>query len=178
MDNNSLFHLHQSVQEEKMEFLYKGVVNEDVVNAILEIIKKKFQELEIEYSLRKKIYNIAVECLENINDHRADGEESDSIFVIGKQEEVFYIGTGNFIDSYVSTTLSRGLEKINSLDREGLKILYKQKIKNEVNNNSNDAGIGLIDIAIKANSKLEYRINPFDDDRDFFALNVKIKLAS
>jgi len=173
-DNKSLFSLHRSVVEEHMEFLYKGHITSDVVNVLLEIVKKKFQEFKIEYSLRKKIYNIAVECLENISDHGVSSSGRDSIFIIGKLEGLFFIGTGNIIQKSITDKLENSLDKINGLDRDGLKMLYKATISEQLDSDSNDVGLGLIDIALKANNKIEYQIKPVNEDQDFFSFQVKI----
>ena len=173
-DNQSLFNLHRSVIEEQMEFLYKGNITADVVNILLEIVKKKFNEFKIDYSLRKKIYNVAVECLENISDHGLSGHDRDSIFLIGKLDGVFLIGTGNVINKSVAASLENSLNKINRLDRAGLKLIYKETISEQLGSDSNDVGLGLIDIAMKSNNKIDYQIKPVDGDQDFFSFQVKI----
>lgn len=173
-DNKSLFSLHRSVIEEHMEFLYKGRIDDDIVNVLLEIVKKKFHEFKIDYSLRKKIYNIAVECLENISDHGVPNSEKDSIFVIGTVDDEFFIGTGNIISKDLTAELETSLNKINDLDRDGLKSLYKEIIINQIDSDSNDVGLGLIDIALKANNKIDYQIKPVDDKQDFFSFQVKV----
>ena len=173
-DNKSLFSLHRSVIEEHMEFLFKGHIKSDVVNILLEIVKKKFQEFKIEYSLRKKIYNIAVECLENVSDHGVSNSKRDSIFIIGKLEGSFFIGTGNIINKDLTKKLENSLNRINGLDRGGLKRLYKDTLSNQINSNSNDVGLGLIDIALKANNNIDYQIKSIDENQDFFSFQVKI----
>ena len=115
-DNQSLFTLHRSIIKERMEFLYKGNITVDVVNVLLQIVKNKFSEFKIDYSLQKKIYNIAVECLENVSGHGISGSDIDSIFLIGKVDGVFFIGTGNIIDKSVTNSLENSLNKINALN--------------------------------------------------------------
>ena len=175
-DNHSLFNLHRSIINEHMEFLYKGNITVDVVNILLQIVKNKFNEFKIDYSLQKRIYNIAVECLENVSDHGVSGSDIDSIFLIGKVDGVFIIGTGNIINNNVTNSLESSLNKINTLDREGLKLIYKEKMTEQLGSDSNDAGLGLIDIALKANNKLDYQINPVNAGQDFFSFQVKINL--
>ncbi|MDG2228263.1 MAG: SiaB family protein kinase [Flavobacteriales bacterium] len=175
-DNHSLFNLHRSIIKEHMEFLYKGNITVDVVNILLQIVKNKFNEFKIDYSLQKRIYNIAVECLENVSDHGVSGSDIDSIFLIGKVDGVFIIGTGNIINNNVTNSLGSSLNKINTLDREGLKLIYKEKMTEQLGSDSNDAGLGLIDIALKANNKLDYQINPVNAGQDFFSFQVKINL--
>ena len=171
-DNQSLFNLHRSIIKEHMEFLYKGNITADVVNILLEIVKNKFSEFKMDYSLQKRIYNIAVECLE----HGVSGSDIDSIFLIGKVEGVFFIGTGNIINKDVTNSLESSLNKINTLDRDGLKSIYKETMTEQLESDSNDVGLGLIDIALKANNKIDYQINPVNDDQDFFSFQVKINL--
>lgn len=174
IDNKSLYNIHQSVVKEQMEFLYKGHITDEIINVLLEIVKKKFSEFKIDYSLRKKIYNIGVECLENIRDHGVKHSGEDSIFIIGTTGEVFYLGTGNVVTKQVSSSMKSRLEKINGLDRNGLKELYRSVIKSELNSNDNDVGLGLIDIAIKANNKIEYQFSSVNDEHDFLSFQVKI----
>ena len=157
-----------------MEFLYKGNITVDVVNILLEIVKNKFSEFKIDYSLQKRIYNIAVECLENVSDYGVFGSDIDSIFLIGKVDGVFFIGTGNIINKNVTNSLESSLNKINALDREGLKLTYKETIAQQLGSDSNDVGLGLIDIALKANNKIDYQIKPVNDTQDFFSFQVKI----
>ena len=173
-DNQSLFNLHRSIIEEHMDFLYKGNITTDVVNIFLEIVKKKFSEFKIDYSLQKRIYNIAVECLENVCDHGLSGGDIDSIFLIGKLDGIFFIGTGNIINKDVTNSLESSLNKINALDREGLKLIYKDTIAQQLGSDSNDVGLGLIDIALKAKNKIDYQIKPVNDTQDFFSFQVKI----
>lgn len=174
LDNVSLFNIHQSVVKEHMEFLYKGQINDEIINVLLEIIKKKFADLKIDYSLRKKIYNIGVECLENIRDHGIGNTSHDSIFIIGSTGKEFFIGTGNVVNKMISKGISEKLEKINNLDKEGLKNLYKSVLNDEVNSNDNDVGLGLIDIAMKANSKINHQLRSVSDEHDFLSFQVKI----
>ena len=175
-DNQSLFNLHRSIIKENMEFLYKGNITVAVVNVLLQIVKNKFSEFKIDYSLQKKIYNIAVECLENVSDHGIPGSDIDSIFLIGKVDGLFFIGTGNIINKNVTNSLVSSLNKINTLDRDGLKSIYKETMTEQLGSNSNDVGLGLIDIALKANNKIDYKINPVNDAQDFFSFQVKINL--
>ena len=175
-DNQSLFNLHRSIIEDHMEFLYKGDITVDVVNILLEIVKNKFSEFNIDYSLQKRIYNIAVECLENVCDHGLSGGDIDSIFLIGKLDGVFLIATGNIINKNVTNSLESSLNKINALDRVGLKLIYKETIAQQLESDSNDVGLGLIDIALKANNKIDYQIKPVNDNQDFFSFQVKINL--
>ena len=66
------------------------------------------------------------------------------------------------------------LEKINSLDKDGLKMLYKQQIKEGRLSNKGGAGLGFIDIAKKTGNKLYYNFLSINDEYSFFVFTSKI----
>jgi hypothetical protein len=48
---------------------YKGSITSDLINDILEAVEKKLEEANAESRLRKKIYNVLVESLQNLFHH-------------------------------------------------------------------------------------------------------------
>jgi hypothetical protein len=70
--------------------------------------------------------------------------------------------------------LQSRIEDINSLSPEGLKERYKQVLNNGNISNKGGAGLGIIDIARKSGSKLEYKFNHHNDSLSFFSLTVRI----
>jgi len=178
LDNKSLFELHSTVQTENVDFLYKGVISVEVVNELLKIVKKKFNAIYIDYSLRKKIYNIAVECLENITQHSKNGGPEDSIFIIGVEREIFFIGAGNYVTDNDAINLGSQLNLIQGKSKDQLKTMYRKKMTSQVEDLSNNAGLGLLDIAIKSGNSIDYSLHQTNPDEHFFTMQVQIKLAS
>jgi len=66
------------------------------------------------------------------------------------------------------------LEEINSLDKEGLKQLYKKQMREGRLSDKGGAGLGFIDIARKTGNKLEYHFLPIDETSSFFLLSSSI----
>ncbi len=50
------------------------------------------------------------------------------------------------------------MEQINNLDKDGLKDLYKEIIKNTTISEKGGAGLGFVDMARKSGQPLEYSI--------------------
>ena len=48
---------------------YKGSITSELINDILEGVEKKLEEADADSKLRKKIYNILVESLQNLFHH-------------------------------------------------------------------------------------------------------------
>ena len=68
--------------------------------------------------------------------------------------------------------LKKTLEHINSLDKEGLKDLYKEIIKNTTISDKGGAGLGFVDMARKSGQKLLYEFPEMSPDYHFFCLKV------
>jgi hypothetical protein len=66
------------------------------------------------------------------------------------------------------------LAVITSLDKIGLKKLYKEQIKKTLDPESTGAGLGLIDMARRASGKLQYSIQDIDEQLSFFTLKVQV----
>jgi hypothetical protein len=63
---------------------------------------------------------------------------------------------------------------VNVLDKDGLKMLYKEVLSNEERSDKGGGGLGIIDIARKSRQKLVYDFMDVDDQYSFFSLYIKI----
>ena len=158
---------------------FKGAINDGLIDAIVELVERKLHLNEESSKVRKKVFNILIECLQNLFHHNAklDQEIKDQtavVVMIAKNIEGYSIVTGNLINDVKVESFKEKLEEINSLDRQGLKELYKSVLKQGEFSDAGGAGLGLIDIGRKSGEKLEYGFIPFDENYSFFSLNVKI----
>ena len=64
---------------------------------------------------------------------------------------------------------------VNSLDSDELRGLYQMKLANDPRTDKGTAGLGLIDIARKSKSKLNYEFIEIDEFSSFFCLKVIIE---
>jgi hypothetical protein len=158
---------------------YKGSINAEVISNTLSLIESKLDESMEQTGVKKKLYNVLVESLQNLFHHvdAVGTDESESnfgAFVLAKQEQGFRISTGNFIRSDKSKVLKEKIDKINSLSKEELKDFYKFVLNNQSFSEKGGGGLGLIDIARKTGNKLDYTFYDYNKDFEFFNLNVFI----
>jgi hypothetical protein len=129
--------------------------------------------------VQKKVFNVMVECLQNISKHADsltdEDEERRGIVMVSKGDDSYNIITGNIIKNERVQSLKDSLEHINSLDKAGLSTLFKQQIKESTISDKGGAGLGLIDIAKKTGSKLIYQFKELNDQVSFFILTSTIK---
>jgi len=173
---------YKEKQEGEIILSYKGAISSDLITDVLELIESKLEENNESSKIRKKIYNTLVECLQNIYHHLDElpenGEElfkgRFALFLVSKQNDEYSISVGNFIKNEKKQLLTDRLNQINSLSKEELKSLYKLILNNHDFSEKGGGGLGMIDIAKKTESKLDYNFYKYTKDYLFYSLSVKI----
>lgn len=161
---------------------YKGNVTSELISNVLEVIEARMDEYSEASKIRKKVYNVLVESLQNLYHHidilppeiRKDYDEKFGILVVSREESRYRISTGNFIDSEKVPQLKGKIDKINSMDAEELKDMYKFILNHQRLSKKGGGGLGLVDIARKTGNKLDYKFHKYNADYAFFNLDVYV----
>lgn len=162
---------------------YKGTVTFKLIDSILQIISSRLDVIEHDVGIRRKVYSVLMECLQNLSSHIEEMEGSSmpeydsscALLTIENSDDQYLISTGNFIPNNKIPPLQTWLEEINKSSVGQLKQLYNQILTNNTFNEKGGGGLGFIDIARKANEKLNYTFEKVDDQYSFFYLKVNIK---
>ncbi len=175
-----LYDFYDKMERNNILLSFKGDVTSDLLTSILQIMESKMDNLQEDSKTKKKVYNVLVECLQNLYHHMddtatdtAEGQRS-AIFMIGKMDNMYNVITGNYIYNENVPGLKKRLDDVNSLSKEELKEYYKQILNNGEMSLKGGGGLGMIDIARKTGQKLHYNFMPIDDKISFFSLNIKI----
>jgi hypothetical protein len=161
---------------------YKGNVDSDVINHVLDTVEDKMVEVNEQSKLRKKIYNVLVESLQNLYHHvdrvPEDFEDQTSekfgLLVVKKVDSGYKIITGNFVQTENVEKLEEKIKRINRSSHEELKELYKFILNHQRISAKGGGGLGLVDIARKTGNKLEYTFKEYNDKYSFFYLNILV----
>jgi hypothetical protein len=163
---------------------YKGTIGADVIANTLSMVELKLEKAEIQNVIRKKLYNVLVESLQNLYHHvdsplcededKSECKSNFGIFILNQLSEGFRISTGNFVHHDKIPTIKEKIDKINSLSSEELKDFYKFVLNNQKFSEKGGGGLGLIDMARKTGNKLEYKFFEYNKNFDFFNLTVFI----
>ncbi len=161
---------------------YKGNVDSDVINHVLDTVEDKMVEGNEQSKLRKKVYNILVESLQNLYHHvdkvPEDFEDQTSekfgLLVVKKVDSGYKIITGNFVNAENVEKLEEKIKRINRSSHEEIKELYKFILNHQRISAKGGGGLGLVDIARKTGNKLEYSIKEYNDKYFFFYLDILV----
>ncbi|MGB3618613.1 MAG: SiaB family protein kinase [Catalinimonas sp.] len=173
-----VFDLHKAMVSKSLILAYEGEFTQEITKSVLSMAERNMDSLGEESSIKRKVFNVMVECLQNIAKHGDEFEEAtlrnSAIFMIGKDGEGYIISSGNPIAADKVDDLRAKLEEINELDKDGLKALYKDIIKNGSLSDKGGAGLGFVDMARKSGNKLDFAFESIDDQHAFFMLQTRI----
>jgi hypothetical protein len=161
---------------------YKGNVDSDVINHILDTVEDKMVAVNEQPRLRKKVYNVLVESLQNLYHHvdkvPDDFEDQTSerygLLAVKRVKMGFRIITGNFVHIDNVEKLEEKIKRINRSTREEIKELYKFILNHQRISAKGGGGLGLVDIARKTGNKLEYSFRKYNDKFSFFYLDILV----
>jgi hypothetical protein len=173
---DSIYGFYKVLFDLNVILVYEGLFDQEIIKSFLNMTDKKLSGDGVEDMLRKKLFNVIMESLQNICKHQKVQEHDtpNALFLLGTDNEDYYIVTGNYISKDKIKVVQNKLDEINSLDKEGLKELYKNLRLKSVISDVGGAGLGFVDIARKSGNKFEYHFAPVDDHISFFSLKTLI----
>ena len=169
------YEFYDILDTSKMSYYYRGDLTQSITDGILALTETNLTKAQETVKVKKRIYTILVEGLQNITRHQDIANERKSFFGVEQTDEFYFITMANIIGNDKINDLSTQLDKINSLEKEELKSFYKQAlIENELSAKGG-AGLGLIEMARKSGSKLLYTFREIDEETSYFYLRTYIK---
>ena len=176
-----VYQIHGSMLDNNILLVYEGEVNQDITKAFTSLTQKKLEgDEEANLPIKKRVYHVMVECLQNIGkhcDHIDSGlpiSPGNGIFMVSKTNNGFNIVTGNPIANTKIDGIKEMLDKVNGMDRDEIKAYYKEKILESRISDKGGAGLGFIDIVKKTGNKIDYHFNKINEVTSFFILKTYI----
>lgn len=169
--------IHRIVNEQNIMLAYSGKLNQDNLINLLTITNEIAYS---EFDIKKKIFNIMVEMLQNIVKHGSKLYENDkgnsAIFYVFETENAIVLSCGNYIQNSVSNKLTQSINHVNNLNGENLNAYYISQLLNFELVTNKESGLGIIDLRIKSNNPIDFNIVPINNDLSFFTMQVKVSI--
>lgn len=171
--------IHTDMKNNKLILVFEGEFSQEVTKTVLTMAEKNMDNQGADSSLKKKVFNVMMESLQNICKHQSveldEKGEVSAIFMIGKNSDgEYFIISGNMInDDHISEVVER-IDLVNSKDALELKKMYKDRMRSGSISDVGGAGLGFIDMARKSGNKLIYEFRPVRESCSFYTLFVKI----
>ena len=166
------------LQDKEIIFAYKGTTSSELFDCILNLTEEKLTAIEPHIGLKRKMYVIVVETLQNIYHHfekKHSNIGSDTIiFFLAKNKKSYFLVSGNYITDEQQNILIERIDNVNMLDSNQLKAKYRESLNEEGFSSKGGAGLGLIDIARKSGKEIEYKFNVSKAKNIFFTMKIEV----
>ncbi|MFZ2287567.1 MAG: SiaB family protein kinase [Bacteroidales bacterium] len=164
---------------------FKGNVDSEVINKALDLVEGKLLTTRETPRLRKKVYNVLVESLQNLYHHadniprgyHASRPDRFGLVVMEKLGKGYRITTCNFVAAVRVGELEEKLTRINRSTPEEIKELYKDILNHQEITEKGLGGLGLLDIARKTGHRIDFRFKRYDDLNTAFRLSAVVAPA-
>ena len=166
--------MHDTMRKENILMVYKGDFSQETILPLLKMIEDNLNKQMEELNVKKKLYLILVEILQNISKHSLEKNGTrEAIFMIGKNGQKYTICAGNMVDLISAKIIKEKINQVNKLNKDELKNFYKKTLKEGVSSEKG-AGLGIIDIARESSEKLVFDLVPEDKKSSFYSLSVLV----
>jgi hypothetical protein len=174
-----IYDLHKTMLSKNLILVYEGEFTQEITKSVLAMAERNMDSMGEESSIKRKVFNVMVECLQNIVKHSEDfnplsAKRNAAIFIVGKEDDRYVVTSGNPVDGEAKEALKKRIDDINNLDKDGLKSMYKDIIRSNSLSDKGGAGLGFVDMARKSSQKLEYDFEDMGEGFHFFSLTTTI----
>jgi hypothetical protein len=158
---------------------YKGEVTSALVQALLNNVEPRLKSIESNVRIRKKVYNILVECLQNIIHHQEfkrpfSSNDQVTLLLVTQESYGYCLRAGNMIANENIQKLKQWLDMVNTFPTSELRELYKIILNDGRFSEKGTAGLGFVDIARKSGQKLQYAFQELNDRFSIFSFHITV----
>ncbi len=178
---------YKMLQESHINIIYSGPIWSDGIEGIGGTLRKCLEYEALPLGAAQSVFSVFVEQMNNILMYSPEREHlpgegdkvfsaSKGVFVLGSKDHSHFLQSGNVVRNENIELIRSRIDHLNSLDKNALRKYYRERMKGENDNpESRGAGLGLIEIARRASSKIEYSFTPLEEEGlSFFSMFVTI----
>jgi hypothetical protein len=181
MDHSDLYLLRETYNQKRLLLCFNGPFSQGLIEEIGVALKTHLQSDSVSSSDASDVFATYIELTQNIRNYAkkhnlTDAEEAGATVVIGRDENGKHILlAGNVVEPEDGKALQKRIIDLAAMDKTQLKAIYKEQLRKSRGDENSGAGLGLIDIARKANQPFSCSLLPVNSGNQlFFSLKVVI----
>jgi hypothetical protein len=174
-----IYDLYRTMASQDLILVYQGDITQETTKSILSMAERTLKASQDDPAVKRKVFNVMVECLQNLVRHNEEvmGDKNagpTGLFLVGREANGYSVMSANPVRNENVAALKEALGKVNRLDKEGLKDLYKDIIQGTKLSEKGGAGLGFVDMARKSGEKLQFDFHEWTDGYYLFCLKVNV----
>lgn len=176
---DGIYDIKNGMDRDGIILSYNGPINQDIIEGLSSVVKEKLKYENLSMGTTMKIFSVFIEQVQNIlfysvNEFNNKHTLKNGITIIGKNQDGFFILSGNEVTEAQKKRLENKLEKLINLDKDALQKLYKDARRVESDEFSKGAGLGFLEMARKSSKPIQYTFTQISENNFFFSLNIII----
>ncbi|MDJ0840839.1 MAG: SiaB family protein kinase [Acidobacteriota bacterium] len=168
-----LFENYHTLDNQKILMFYKGAVSQETMVDLGSFLRSSLCGSK----KIRNIFSVFIEMSHNIRHHSLERDQNQvgvGLFMIQQTPEFYTLSSGNPVPKERVAEIREKLEHLRSLDKEGLRKLYKERRRSGEDRTTKGAGLGLIEMAKKSDHPLDFEFFDCDPQTTLFRLTVKV----
>jgi len=167
---------YQLLSLDELSFIYLGDFDSALAESFSQLNEVSTQDSK---TVKSKVSFLISECFQNVIKH-ADKPElvtrtnnKPSMFIVREINNSYIIGSTNLVDNTKKDRLGEKIKSISKLNPSELNSIYKSALAE--NENTSDAGLGLINMAQKSSYPIEFEFEFLNYFLSIFYIQTTIK---
>ena len=171
--------------ERETILFYQGPFNFEIIGHLLNSLKDETESRKISLPMYKKILSVMIEALENVFKYSEFFENENELFpdyypkfLLQGLNNEYFVTTSNPILNKDIERLSDHIKTINSLDREGLRQMFRNTLTNGKFSSKGGAGLGFIEMAKVSGEDIDFSFSPINEWFSYYTCKINIAANS
>ncbi len=165
--------IHEQMASHQFVVSIMGNFNQDFLKSLIKMTDNKLTTLDINESLKKRIFHFMVECAQNIcRSDDKDLQDGNSLFLIGKKGEEYSVFLGSVFDNGTIQTITALVDEVNAMTAPEL----KEKFYDEMTKKTpqNPLLMSLLGLSRRTKEKVRYETFPAGDTNTFLSFQITL----
>ena len=177
-NGTAISELENMMAENNIYLIWSGHISPNIGKEFLTFTETKMAEDDVEENLRRRVFSVLMEILQNVSSYspgvEAEKKNGMSVTMLRLKDGAYTLSSGNLILNDNVNELKEKIEIINRFDEDGLKEFFRTSLSGQTTQTDSTGNMGLIDMARKSGSKLEYQFEKINDLYSYYLLTVRV----
>nr|WP_320115875.1 SiaB family protein kinase [uncultured Desulfuromonas sp.] len=170
--------LENILDDEGIVFLsYGGAMTQPLISGMTDALEKEVESNDVSMKISNNIFTIFIELSQNMMNYaKAHPDISDvGLIIVGMtpDKSSYYIISRNKVGEAAKKIIEEHLAAVKGLDKDELRMLYRERRKSKKRDDTQGASIGFIEIARRCD-KIEHNYQPQKNDTYYFTVKAII----
>ncbi len=158
----------------KLVFDHRGELDHGRLQQLLAHAEEASVRFGDTVTLRKRLFNVLVEGLENLNKHAPADHRNSAFAMLVERGDGYRMFIGNAVPLATAALLVHRVGILNEMEEVDLKEHFLRLLANDGRTGQGGAGLGLITMARKSARPMVMHTFPRDEQTAYFALEVTV----